>query len=72
MKQLNKHQFLFPLPPSPRSSCSASLLSPGIGAPIAAPPLYVFNPLLDSPLLCSPLIFLPSCVTPDKVSISAC
>lgn len=39
--------------------------SPAICAPITAPPFYVSSSL---PLL----IFLPSCVTPDKVSISAC
>ncbi len=55
------------------------LFSPAICAPIASPLLFIFNlllaPLPSYHLLSSPLpllLFLPSSVTPDKVSISAC
>lgn len=59
MRQLNKHQFLFPLPLSLLSSYSGSPRPAAICAPIPGPPVYIVNPLLLSsplahrpPLLC--------------------
>ena len=79
MRQLNKHQFLFPLPPSLLSTHSASSSSPLLPSVLPSPLLgslyLISSPLLSSPLLSFPpplpLLFLSS-VTPDKVSISAC